>query len=339
METKNQDRRGVEEADKMDEEQKPVELSIVIPIYNEEENIKELYAKLSAILPAITENFEIIFVDDGSTDNSFNILKEINMEDKKVKAIKFRRNFGKSIALNTAFKHAKGNIIITMDGDLQDDPDEIPRFIEKIGKGYDLVVGWKYHRNDPITKTVPSKFFNWLTCMLTGVNLHDFNCGFKAYKKEVVDSISLYGEMHRYIPALAAWHGFKITEIKVKHHPRKYGKSKYGFSRLLKGFLDLITVKFLTSYSTRPLHVFGIPGILSLLFGFFIGLYLVILKYWKGIALSERPLLLLSILSILLGLQFISIGLLGEMIVFQGVKEENVERYIEKIVGDKNGRS
>ena len=246
--------------------------------------------------------------------------------------IKFRKNFGKSIALNTAFKHAKGDVVITMDGDLQDDPDEIPRFIEKIEKGYDLVVGWKYPRIDPFTKTVPSKFFNWLTCMLTGVNLHDFNCGFKAYKKEVIDNISLYGEMHRYIPALAAWHGFKITEIKVKHHPRKYGKSKYGFSRLLKGFLDLITVKFLTSFATRPLHVFGIPGILSLLFGFFIGLHLVIQKYLRDITISDRPLLLLSVLLILLGLQFISIGLLGEMMVFQWVKGENVERYIEKII-------
>jgi glycosyltransferase involved in cell wall biosynthesis len=313
----------------------------VIPVYNEEKNVDELqlHEKLIKVLSSLKKNHEIIFVDDGSTDNTFEVLKELHEKDSSLKIIKLRTNFGKSIALNTAFKHAKGDVVITMDGDLQDDPAEIPRFIEKIEEGYDLVVGWKYPRNDPITKTLPSKFFNWLTCMLTSVNLHDFNCGFKAYKKEVVDNIPLYGEMHRYIPALAAWHGFKITEIKVKHHPRKYGKSKYGFFRLIKGFLDLITVKFLTSYSTRPLHVFGILGILSLLFGFFIGLYLVILKYWKGIALTERPLLLLSVLLILLGLQFISIGLLGEMITFREVKGENVERYIEKMVGDKNGRS
>ena len=316
-----------------------VELSIVISIYNEEESVKELYSELTEGLNLVRKDYEIIFVDDGSTDNTFQILKDSASKDNKISVIKLRTNFGKSIALNTAFKHAKGDIVITMDGDLQDDPAEIPRFIEKIEEGYDLVVGWKYPRIDPFTKTVPSKFFNWLTCMLTGVNLHDFNCGFKAYKKDVIDNISLYGEMHRYIPALAAWNGFKITEIKVKHHPRKYGKSKYGFSRLLKGFLDLITVKFLTSYLTRPLHVFGILGILSLAFGFFIGLYLVILKYWKGVALSERPLLLLSVLLILLGLQFISIGLLGEMITFREVKGDNVERYIEKIVGDKNGRS
>ena len=314
-------------------------LSIVIPVYSEEKNVAELHEKLIKILSPLNKNHEIIFVDDGSTGKTFENLIKIHNKDSSIKIIKFRRNFGKSIALNTAFKYAHGNIVITMDGDLQDDPDEIPRFIEKIEEGYDLVVGWKHHRKDPITKTLPSKFFNWLTCMLTGVNLHDFNCGFKAYKKVVIDNISLYGEMHRYIPALVAWHGFKITEIKVKHHPRKYGKSKYGFFRLIKGFLDLITVKFLTSYLTRPLHVFGIPGILSLVFGFFIGLYLVILKYWKGVALSERPLLLLSVLLILLGLQFISIGLLGEMITFREVKGDNVERYIEKIVGDKNGRS
>lgn len=311
---------------------KDLKISIVIPALNEEKSIHELYLNLEYVLNTLKDPYEIVFVEDGSTDNTFPILEEIARKDDRVSIIKFRKNFGKSIALNTAFKHAKGDVVITMDGDLQDDPDEIPRFIEKIEKGYDLVVGWKYPRIDPITKTVPSKFFNWLTCMLTGVTLHDFNCGFKAYKKEVIDNISLYGEMHRYIPALAAWNGFKITEIKVKHHPRKYGKSKYGFSRLLKGFLDLITVKFLTSFATRPLHVFGIPGILSLLFGFFIGLYLVIQKFLRDITISDRPLLLLSVLLILLGLQFISIGLLGEMMVFQGVKGENVERYIEKII-------
>lgn len=315
------------------------QISLVIPLHNEELNVGILHEELHKVLPSLGKTYEIIFVDDGSNDKTFDSLLKIHEKDGNVNIIKFRRNFGKSVALNTGFKHAKGDIVITMDGDLQDNPEEIPRFIEKIEEGYDLVVGWKYPRIDPFTKTVPSKFFNWLTCMLTSVNLHDFNCGFKAYKKDVIDNISLYGEMHRYIPALAAWHGFKITEIKVKHHPRKYGKSKYGFSRLIKGFLDLITVKFLTSYLTRPLHVFGIPGILSLFFGFFIGLYLMILKYWEGATLSERPLLLLSVLLILLGLQFISIGLLGEMITFREVKGENVERYIEKIVGDKNGRS
>lgn len=316
----------------MDEKPKIVDISVVIPVHNEEGNVKELYAKLRNVLSPITENYELIFVDDGSSDKTFNILKEINKEDQKMKAIKLRRNFGKSIALNAAFRHTKGDVVITMDGDLQDDPVEIPRFIEKIEEGYDLVVGWKYPRNDPFTKTIPSKIFNWLTCMLTGVNLHDFNCGFKAYKKEVIENISLYGEMHRYIPALAAWAGFKITEITVKHHPRKYGKSKYSASRLLKGFFDLITVKFLVSFATRPMHVFGVPGLLSLLLGFFFGFYLVIQKYLRDITISDRPLLLLSVLLILLGLQFISLGLLGEMMVFQWTKGENIERYIEKVI-------
>lgn len=312
-------------------------ISIIIPVFNEEENIPILVDKIKGVMSRVWLNYEIIFVDDGSTDNTFSILEEIANEDHNVYIIKLRKNFGKSVALNTAFKHAKGDIVITMDGDLQDDPEEIPRFIEKMKEGHDLVAGWKYHRNDPFTKTVPSKFFNWLTCTLTGINLHDFNCGFKAYKKVIIDNISLYGEMHRYIPVLVACHGFKITEIKVKHHPRKYGKSKYGFFRLIKGFFDLITVIFLTSFATKPLHVFGMPGLLSLVFGFFIGLYLVVLKYWKGIELTERPLLLLSVLLILTGLQFVLIGLIGEMMAFQVAKGEKSERYIEKIVDGENG--
>jgi glycosyltransferase involved in cell wall biosynthesis len=325
----------------MDEKQNSVVISIVIPVYNEEENLKELHTKLSAVLSTITENYEILFIDDGSTDNSFAILKELNREDKDVKVIKFRRNFGKSIALNTAFRYAIGDIIITMDGDLQDDPEELPKFIEKIGEGYGLVVGWKYPRKDPITKKIASKIFNRLTGMVMGVDVHDFNCGYKAFKRKALENIYLYGEMHRYIPALIAWQGFRITELKVKHHPREYGKSKYGATRIIKGFLDLITVKFLTGYATRPLHVFGIPGILSLLVGFFIGLYLAVLKYWKEVGIGNRPLLLLSILLIILGLQFISIGLLGEMITFHEItreKGENVERYIEEVV-IKNGGS
>ena len=320
----------------MDEKEKPVEISIVIPVYSEEENLKELHTKLTNVLPTFTENYEILFVDDGSTDNTFGILKWISNEDKRVKVIRFRRNFGKSIAFNTAFRYAKGDIIITMDGDLQDDPEEIPKFIEKIEDGYDLVVGWKEPRKDPFTKKILSKIFNGLTGMLTGVDIHDFNCGYKAFKSRTLENIYLYGEMHRYIPVLIAWQGFRMAEIKVKHHPRKYGKSKYGASRIIKGFLDLITVKFLTDYSTRPLHIFGICGILSLLAGFFIGLYLAVLKYWKEVGIGDRPLLLLSVLLIILGLQFISIGLLGEMIAFQEVKREkreNVEGYVEEVVG------
>jgi len=316
-------------------------ISIVIPVFNEKENIQILVERLKKVLEGNGSDWEIVFVDDGSTDNTFQILEEVAGKNESISIIKLRRNFGKSIALNTAFGYATGDIIITMDGDLQDDPEEIHRFIEKIEDGYDLVVGWKYPRKDPITKKIPSKIFNRLTGMLMGVDIHDFNCGYKAFRRKTLENIYLYGEMHRYIPVLIAWQGFRIAEIKVKHHPRKYGKSKYGVSRIIKGFLDLITVKFLTGYATRPLHIFGIPGILSLLLGFFIGLHLAVLKYWKGMGIGERPLLLLAVLLIILGLQFISIGLLGEMITFQEVKREkreNVERYIEEVV-IKDGRS
>ncbi|MCK8518363.1 glycosyltransferase family 2 protein [Methanoculleus sp. 7T] len=308
------------------------DISIVIPVYNEVENVPLLYRKLREDLSSLGRTYEIIFIDDGSTDDTFAKLKEVQANGDHIRIIKFRRNFGKAAALNTAFRQVKGEVVITMDGDLQDDSAEIPKFLDKIDEGYDLVSGWKYPRNDPITKTAPSKVFNKLTCWMTGVNLHDFNCGFKAYKREVTDALHLYGELHRYTPVLANYYGFKIAEVTVRHHPREFGKSKYGAKRVIKGLLDLITVKFLTSYASRPLHVFGVPGILSLLVGFFIGLYLVILKYLRDIALTERPLLLLSILLILLGLQFFSIGLLGEMITSRGARDGHPEHFVERIV-------
>ena len=309
-----------------------VDLTIIIPINNEEDNINLLYQKLKSTLSALKLNYEIIIVDDGSTDSSYEKIFRLHDQDPAVRIIKFRKNFGKSTALNAAFRHAKGEIVITMDGDLQDDPEEIPRFITKIKEGYDLVSGWKYPRLDPITKTLPSKFFNKLTCLILGVDLHDFNCGFKAYKHVVVKNLQLYGEMHRYIPALAAWNGFKITEIKVAHHPRHSGKSKYGFSRFIKGGLDLITVKFLTNYASRPLHVFGLPGLLSLILGSVIGIYLSYLRFFEDAKIGDRPLLILSVLLIVLGLQFISIGLLGEMITYRHIREENNDQFIDVLL-------
>jgi glycosyltransferase involved in cell wall biosynthesis len=309
-----------------------VKVSIVIPVYNEEQSINILYRKIENVFKKIQSGYEIIYIDDGSTDFSFQKMEDISRIDRHIKIIKFRKNFGKSTALSAAFSCVRGSIIITMDGDLQDDPDEIPNFISKIEEGYDLVSGWKYPRNDPFTKTIPSLIFNKLTCLFTGVDLHDFNCGFKAYKRVVIKNIKLYGEMHRYIPALADWNGFKITEIKIKHHPRSSGKSKYGFSRLLKGLLDLITVKFLTNYASRPLHVFGVPGIISFLVGIIIGIYLVMLKYLENAQLSERPLLLLSILLIVIGFQFISMGLLAEMIAFRNVRDQNIDQFIERVI-------
>ena len=299
----------------MNEKQKSIDISVVIPVYCEEDNIKELYMKLRSVLTSITESYEIIFVDDGSTDNSFNILKEINTEDKKVKVIKLRRNFGQSAALSAGFDYSQGDLIITMDGDLQNDADDIPQLLEKIGEGYDIVSGWRADRKDPFfSKKLPSKISNWLASKLTGVKLHDFGCTLKAFRREVVENTNLYGEMHRYIPALASWMGVSIAEVKVRHHPRQYGKSKYGITRLMRGMLDLITVKFLLSYSTRPLQLFGIPGMISFFVGFIIGLYLTIGKLFFGMSLADRPLLLLAVLLIFLGTQFITMGLLGEII-------------------------
>lgn len=294
-----------------------VELSIVIPVHNEEKNVEELHEKLIKVLSSLKKNHEIIFVDDGSTDNTFEVLRNLynSQHDGVLKVIRFRRNFGKSAALSAGFKLADGNIIITMDGDLQDDPTEIPNFIEKLNEDYDLIVGWKFNRKDPLSKKIPSKIFNKLTSTLSGLSLHDFDCGFKTYRKEVVKNLRIYGELHRYIPALVHWMGYRVGEIKVKHHPRRFGKTKYGASRLIKGFLDLITVTFLTQYTKRPLHLFGVLGLSSSFVSFILGLYLLYVKYGLGLKIGDRPLLLLVILLVILGIQLISIGLLGEMIV------------------------
>jgi len=310
----------------------PPDLSIIIPINNEEGNIGPLHQKLFEQLQRVQRNYEIIIVDDGSTDSTFEKITQLHMQDPYIKIIKFRKNFGKSTALNVAFHYAKGQIIITMDGDLQDEPEEIPRFISKIDEGYDLVCGWKYPRRDPITKTLPSRIFNGIICFITGLDLHDFNCGFKAFRKRALEDLHLYGEMHRYIPALINWNGYKITEIKIMHHARSSGKSKYGVSRLVKGLLDLITVKFLIDYSSRPLHAFGLPGIVSLSVGLIIGIYLLLLKYVDNVLIGDRPLLLLSVLLILIGIQFISLGLIGEMLTFREMREQNPDRYIETVV-------
>ncbi|MDD4877721.1 MAG: glycosyltransferase family 2 protein [Candidatus Nanoarchaeia archaeon] len=288
-------------------------LSIITPVYNEEQNVGLFYSKATKVLKSIGKGYEILFIDDGSRDSTLKAIKTLQKKDKHVKFITFRRNFGKAAALSAGFEHANGDIIITMDGDLQDEPEEIPKFIAKIEEGYDLVNGWKFKRKDPLSKTIPSKFFNWLTSKMIGLNLHDFNCGFKAYRKEVVKEITLYGDMHRYIPAIAFWKGYRIAELPVKHNPRLHGKSKYGGKRLLTGFIDLMTVKYLTSYQVKPLQLFGKVGLLFILLGLVSGLYLVI-EWFQGIGIGGRPLLILSVLTTLVGIQFLSIGLLGEMI-------------------------
>ncbi|MCK4694828.1 MAG: glycosyltransferase family 2 protein [Candidatus Cloacimonetes bacterium] len=302
-----------------------MKLSFIIPVFNEKESLERLYSEILENIE--NKDYEIIFIDDGSSDNSFNIMERLAKRDKRVKIIKFRKNFGKSASLQTGFENAKGDIIFTMDADLQDNPTEIPEFIEKIEEGYDLVTGWKKNRKDPISKTIPSKFFNFITSISFKLKLHDYNCGFKAYKKEVINEIDIYGEMHRYIPAIVHTKGFKVTEIPVEHRPREFGRSKYGVERYLRGFLDLLTVKLLTSFTHSPLYLFGRIGSTFSIIGFLIGLYLTIMKYAFHQPLYNRPLLFLSILLIMVGLQFFSIGLLGELIVNQS-RDKNKKRII-----------
>ncbi len=288
-------------------------LSFVIPVLNEEESLSELYKE---ILQNLGEHsYEIIFIDDGSTDTSFAQMKSIAKQDPQVKVIRFRRNFGKAAALQKGFELSQGEVVFTMDADLQDNPIEIPAFLEKLDEGYDLISGWKQKRRDPWHKTVPSRLFNGVTATTFRLKLKDYNCGFKAYRKELVKELNLYGEMHRYIPALADALGYKVGEIPVSHRARKYGNSKYGLERYLRGFFDLLTVRMVTHYIKSPLYLFGRIGLLSTLLGSLITLYLAILKIFYNMPLSNRPLLSLGILLILGGLQFISLGLISELII------------------------
>lgn len=290
------------------------EISVVIPLLNEEESLEELSQKIDE---ALSEEYhiEVLFVDDGSTDQSWDVISELVKEKSHVKGIRLQRNYGKSTALQTGFEQAAGTFIITMDADLQDDPFEIPDMVNQLKQGKDLVSGWKKKRHDPWNKTLPSKFFNWVTSKVTGIDLHDFNCGLKAYKREVVESLSLYGELHRYIPLLAKWEGYdRIGEQVVRHHPRKYGETKFGLSRFMHGFLDLITLVFVNNYLQRPMHFFGTLGFLFLVIGGLINLYLTIMKLFFGESLSGRPLLLLGVMLMVLGAQIFSIGFLGELI-------------------------
>lgn len=309
------------------------DISIVIPVMNEEPNIKPMYDKTSKVLKSLKKDYEIIYVDDGSTDKTFEEIKKLNKIDKNVHGIKFRRNFGKAAGLSAGFEAANGEIIITMDGDLQDEPEEIPKFLEIMDKGYDLVTGWKASKHRESTlglRKLPSLAFNKLARKLTGLKIHDFNCPFKAYRNEVVKDIVLYGEMHRYIPALVHWKGYRIAEIRVINYPRKFGKTKYGTKRILKGMFDLITVKFLSSYRSKPLHLFGLIGILSGLLGSVAGLYL--LSQWmQGISIGSRPLLMLSVLLVVLGMQFGSIGLLGEMMTLNNETNRHSYSIKEKL--------
>jgi glycosyltransferase involved in cell wall biosynthesis len=311
-------------------------LSFLIPARNEEGNIGELYRRLGDVLARIDLPYEIIFIDDGSTDNTWGLVRELRAGDERVRGIRHRRNFGKAQALANGFAVAGGDVIVTMDADLQDDPDELPNFLAKLNEGFDLVSGWKQRRKDPLGKTFPSKIFNRTVRTASGVPLHDFNCGYKAYRRDVAQSIRLYGELHRFTPVLAHAQGFRIGEIPVKHHARTWGQSKYGWSRLVKGFLDLLTVVFLTQYRQRPMHLFGLPGLLALGLGVLIGLWLSADKIFTGAQIGTRPLLLLAVLLVVLGAQFFGLGLLGEYLAHSSAAPQ-VGQGLQPLVRDTIG--
>jgi glycosyltransferase involved in cell wall biosynthesis len=303
-------------------EDNAIAFSVVIPLYNEEQSLEELHRRLTDTLATLSDRFEIIFVDDGSIDNSFAVIKKLHQRDSRVKAVRFRRNFGKSTALSAGFKKARGRIIVTLDADLQDLPEEIPSLLNKLEQGYDLVSGWKKKRKDSLIRKIASWLFNRVTSFFTGVKLHDFNCGLKCYRRELVDELALYGELHRYIPAIANWKGFRVGEVKVGHHSRMHGVSKFGSERYLRGLFDLLTVIMLTKYPEKPLHFFGLLGTILSLSGLAINLYMAVLRI-SGKWISNRPLLLLGILLLILGVQFIFFGLMGELIVFSSQKEKS----------------
>lgn len=309
-------------------------ISVVIPVYNEEENIPVLHEKLSSVLDRLGYEYEIIYVDDGSFDRTLEILESLQKKDRHVVVLSLRRNFGQTAAFAAGFDFARGDVIITMDADLQNDPEDIPKLLELI-KEYDLVSGWRKERKDPFfSRRLPSMIANWLISKVTGVRLHDYGCSLKAYRKDIVKNLRLYGEMHRFIPAVASWYGVRVAEIPVKHHPRFKGRSKYGISRTFKVLLDLVTVKFLQSFSTKPIQFFGSMGLLSSFLGFLILLYLAALKLLKGISIGGRPLLILGVLLVVVGVQFIGMGLLGEMLVRVYHESQRKPIYVlKKIIG------
>ncbi len=291
-----------------------MKISVVIPIYNEEENVTLLYDELTEVMKSMACSYEILFVDDGSTDSTLSILQSMQAEDQRIVVVKFRRNFGQTAAMSAGFDYSSGDVIITMDGDLQNDPRDIPRFIQKIEEGFDVVTGWRHDRKDAfLNRRLPSIIANKIISWTTGVDLHDYGCTLKAFRKEVIKNIHLYGEMHRFIPAIASGMGISFTEIKVNHRARQFGTSKYGISRTIRVVLDLITVKFLLSYATRPIQIFGLLGVISGTAGFLIALIMTIQRQFFDIPLSDRPMLLLAIVLIFVGIQFISIGLIGEL--------------------------
>ncbi len=299
-----------------------INASIVVPLLNEQDSLKELASWIDRVLTVHQISYEVIFVDDGSTDDSWQIIEQMSAADNRIKGIKFQRNYGKSAALNTAFNAAIGEVVFTMDADLQDSPDELPALYQMIVKeGYDLVSGWKEKRHDPLSKTIPTKLFNWATRKMSGIELHDFNCGLKAYRSKVIKSIEVYGEMHRYIPVIAKWAGFKkITEKSVTHYERKFGVSKFGLERFVNGFLDLLTITFVSRFGKRPMHFFGFIGTLMFMLGGGVSIWLILEKiiniyrhaYVRDV--TDQPLFYLALISMVIGTQLFLAGFLGELI-------------------------
>ena len=308
-----------------------LDVSVVVPVLDEAETVQTLAQQILTVLDELGKTGEVVFVDDGSGDGTVERVREAHQRDPRVRLVRLRRNFGKAAALCAGFDCSRGSLIVTMDGDLQDDPSEIPRLLAHLdSENLDLVSGWKQERQDPVSKRLPSRLFNWVTRKLARIDLHDFNSGFKVYRREVVEELALYGELHRYIPVLAGRKGFAVGELAVRHHPRRFGSSKYGWDRFYKGLLDLITVLFITRYTRRPLHLFGVIGLVALVVGFGINLYLLIV-WLQGEYLSNRPLLLLGVLLMLLGIQVLTTGLIGEMITFKNFQRSDTYSVKERL--------
>ncbi|MEK6917110.1 MAG: glycosyltransferase family 2 protein [Nanoarchaeota archaeon] len=308
-----------------------MDVSIVIPAYNEQENVKELYSKVSKTMKTLGKKYELIFIDDGSSDNTFEELLKLSKTDKNLRVIKFRRNFGQTAAWDAGFKQAKGKVVVTMDADLQNDPEDIPRLIKKLDEGYDAVSGWRYKRKDNFSKRIFSSFSRLLRRLIIKDDIHDSGCSLKAYKKDCLEGLDMQGEMHRYIAQLLILKGYKVGEMKVNHLARKKGKTKYGLLRLPKGFLDLIVVAFWQRYASRPIHLFGGAGILSSLLGIITGSYLVFRKFYYSEPIADRPLLMLSVLLVIIGIQFIIFGLIADILTktyYSGKKHYSIEKKI-----------
>jgi glycosyltransferase involved in cell wall biosynthesis len=308
-------------------------ISVVVPLLNEERSLEVLYAEIAAALESRSDDFEVVFVDDGSSDGSMGVLTRLREEYANVVVVHLRRNFGKAAALQAGFLEARGDLIVTIDADLQDDPAEIPKLLAKLDEGFDLVSGWKTRRNDPFLRRLFSRMFNWATGVVSGVRLHDVNCGLKAYRSEVLQGLRIYGELHRFIPVLAAYRGFRVAEIPVNHRPRAHGHSRYGPERYLRGFFDLLSVTFMGRYRHRPLHLFGGLGALMGAIGFVILTYLTVIWFW-GEGIGHRPLLTLGVLLVVVGIQFVSLGLLSELITSQHEERMDERQRIEQLVAD-----